>query len=70
MTGLANHQRLSLGFVGDICLSLGVIDVVRNHGAEFVFARVRGEMFHQFNLTVGNLECFIAEDKAATRPSV
>ena len=41
MTAASDGQIVKLGFVGDICLSLGVIEVVREHGPEFVFEKMR-----------------------------
>ena len=51
----------SLGFVGDLCLSLDVINTVRRHGHEFLFERVR-PLYQQFDLVVGNLECCITDN--------
>jgi hypothetical protein len=65
MTGSAERHRLSLGLVGDVCLSRGVINVVRRHGAAFLFEKVR-PLFDRLDLTVGNLECCIVDHSAAT----
>ena len=67
MTAASDGQIVKLGFVGDICLSLGVIDVVREHGPEFVFEKMR-PLFDGFDLTVGNLECVIVDEDIATPP--
>src|ERR1700682_5838901 len=57
----------SLGFVGDICLSLGAIDTVRRHGAEFLFEPVR-PLFEDLDLIVGNLECCITDQGPSEPP--
>ena len=63
MTTPSSNDRLSLGFVGDICLSLGVIDVVRSHGGAFLFDGIR-HLYDRFDLTTGNLECCIVNDES------
>ena len=54
MTGPAGSPRLFLGFVGDVCLSFGVIDVVRKRGPKFMFESVRPP-FDQLDLVISNL---------------
>jgi len=51
----------SIGFVGDLCLSLDVINTVRHYGPEFPFERAR-PLYEQLDLVVGNLECCITDD--------
>jgi poly-gamma-glutamate synthesis protein (capsule biosynthesis protein) len=58
---------LSLGFVGDLCLSLDVINTVRKHGVEFLFERVR-PLYEQLDLVVGNLESCITDNGPAEAP--
>ncbi len=67
MTESASRHRLSLGFVGDICPSRGVIDVVRRRGTEFLFKGVR-PLLDRLDLTMGNLECCMVDHVAATPP--
>lgn len=65
-----NDDKFSHGIAGDICLGLGVIDVVGQRGTEFLFEPVR-PYFDQIDLMVGNLECYVADDDAtpvAARP--
>src|SRR5438552_4251825 len=57
----------SLGFVGDLCLSLDVINTVRKHGAEFLFERVR-PLYQQLDLVVGNLESCITDQGPVEPP--
>jgi len=61
MTESTPAHGFSLGFVGDLCLSLDVINTVRRHGHEFLFERVR-PLYEQFDLVVGNLECCITSN--------
>ena len=68
MTATSSDNRLSLGFVGDICLSLGVIDVVRRLGGAFPFDGTR-HLYDRFDLTTGNLECCIVNDESRLKDS-
>lgn len=58
MTSPTSARNTSLGFVGDICLSLGVIKTVRSRGAEFIFEEVR-PLFEDLDIVIGNLESCI-----------
>lgn len=66
-TGSTPAHGPSLGFVGDLCLSLDVINTVRRHGAEFLFERVR-PLYEQLDLVVGNLESCITDKGPAEAP--
>ena len=66
----AMRDRISLGFLGDVCLSLDVINVVRRQGPEFLFESVK-PLFEPLDLVVANLECCITDrggDAAPQRP--
>jgi poly-gamma-glutamate capsule biosynthesis protein CapA/YwtB (metallophosphatase superfamily) len=67
MTRSTPARGPSLGFVGDLCLSLDVINTVRHHGAEFLFERVR-PLYEQLDLVVGNLECCITDEGPVEPP--
>jgi Bacterial capsule synthesis protein PGA_cap len=57
----------SLGFVGDICLSMDVINTVRRQGADFLFEEVR-RSFDGLDLVIGNLESCITNEGPAEPP--
>jgi hypothetical protein len=67
MTCLNLASNISLGFVGDICLSLEVINTVRRHGTKFIFEKVH-RLFEDLNLVIGNLESCIIDDCPAEPP--
>jgi hypothetical protein len=67
MTILTSARNISLGFVGDICLSLDVINIVRRHGEEFLFERVY-QLFEGLDLVIGNLESCITEEGSPEPP--
>ena len=48
-------RSYSIGFVGDICLSRGVITTVRDRGPEFLFQHVR-PLCEKLDFVVGNLK--------------
>jgi hypothetical protein len=67
MTISLSGDNMSLGFVGDICLSLDVINTVRRHGEEFLFERVH-QLFEGLDLVVGNLESCITDEGPSDPP--
>lgn len=68
MTDLASKVGPSLGFVGDICLSMGVINTVRRQGADFIFDEVRPSC-QRLDLVIGNLESCVT-DKGTAEPPI
>ena len=54
-----NPRRATLSFVGDVMLGGGVAEVVRERGADALFARVE-PWLHAGNGVVGNLECVLS----------
>ena len=67
MTSQPSVFEASLGFVGDICLSMGVIDTVRRQGADFLFEEVRRSL-EGLDLVIGNLESCITDEGPAEPP--
>jgi len=51
----------SIGFVGDICIAMGVTDVIKKHGPQFPFEKII-PVFADMDLVVGNLECCLVND--------
>lgn len=62
-----NDSGCSIGFVGDICLSQGVISTVRTRGPEFLFEDVR-PLCRELDLVVGNLETCITDQSLPQPP--
>jgi len=56
---LARRRALTIDFVGDVMLGGGVADVVRERGADAVFAEVR-PWLDSADAVVGNLECVLS----------
>ena len=68
MTDGNKRNRPSLGFVGDVCLSMDVINIVRQHGPVFLFEQIQ-PLYRQFDLVIGNLECCITNEGGTKVPS-
>ncbi len=67
MRSSISARNSSLGFVGDICLSLDVINTVRRRGGEFLFERVH-QLFEELDLVIGNLESCITDEGRSEPP--
>jgi len=58
-------KRVSIGFVGDICLARDIDKIVSSKGPKYLFERVR-PYFADLDLIVGNLECTVVSNGRQT----
>jgi len=54
------NNELTVAFAGDICLGMGMSDIIRENGTDYLFENV-GPYFGQADLRVGNLECCLID---------
>ncbi len=54
------NNELTIAFVGDICLGMGMSDVISENGTDYLFENV-GPYLDKADLRVGNLECCLID---------
>ncbi len=60
---MANQKKLKISFVGDVCLSLNVLDVMKKQGDSFPFEYLKS-VLHDTDINVANLECCFSDESS------